>query len=136
MGVVGAAHNDGLVVHQALDACRERRWGAGGRGDEEGGASDTWVVAPRHSIPKLTPPGRHPNRPPPPLTLLGNPVELDECRLARLVEQPESVDAKTGHEAVRLGDAHIIEKERQLWRWWVAGGRTSVGQSSVNTARA
>ena len=31
MGLVGAAHNDGLVIHQALDACRERRWGAGGR---------------------------------------------------------------------------------------------------------
>ena len=55
--------------------------------------------------------------PPLPLTLLGHPVELDERLLARLVEQPESVDAETRHEAVRLGDAHVIEKERQLW-WW------------------
>ena len=99
MGVVGAAHNDGLVVHQALDACRERRWGAGGKGDEgqEGGvmkraahrahtlggcmhpstdSSHRRLQAGTQTAPSpLTLPCSE--TAPPPLTLLGHPVDVD-----------------------------------------------------------
>ena len=41
-------------------------------------------------------------------------MELDKCLLARLVEHAEGVDAEPGHEAVRLGDADIVQQEGEL----------------------
>lgn len=67
-----------------------------------------------------------PTLPLPTPTLLGHPVELDQRLLASLVEQAEGVDAKAGHVAVGLGNAHIVQQEGELCGREVGEGRVGV----------